>query len=152
MAEAVAALSLAANIAQFAGIGLDFTRKTRELMTSTSGLLKEHEEISKVMTDLSIVTAGMSSHTASSDAAAKALRDLVDTCSDLHGQLFRVFQRLEVQPGMKSRKRDSLRKASQAMWNKREIKDLETRLLKIRDEISFHLIAILRCVLLFHHL
>jgi len=146
MVEAIAGFNLAANIAQFAVIGLDLARKTKELLNSASGLLKEHEELRKVMTDLNALTKQIPANLAASSVIPKGLRELRDTCENLYGQLFQLLKKLEVQPGTKGRKRESFRKAAQAAWSKGKIKELETRLCRVRDEIPFHLIVTLRYV------
>lgn len=149
MAEAIAALSLAANIAQFVVIGVDLTQKTKEILHSTSGLLKEDEELAKIVTDLRSVANQMPTKLAASNAISKPLRDLAADCEDLSIQLLGVLRKFEIQAEPKPRKRESLRRVARSLWERNEIKILESRLSRIREEISFHLTAILWYVVSF---
>jgi hypothetical protein len=143
MAEAIAGLSLAANIAQFATIGLDLARKTKELIHSASGLLKEDEELIKVVTNLKTVSQRIPVNLATSQAIPKDLQELASTSEGLSDQLLQLLKKLQVRPGSKGRKRESFGRALSAAWYRSEIKELETRLYRVRDEISFHLITTL---------
>ena len=74
----------------------------------------------------------------------EALRKLAGSCRKVADQLLFVLNDRRVRP---HRKWQSFRKALTIVWNKNEIRDLEKRLKKYREQISQRLIIMMRWVL-----
>jgi len=145
MAEAVAALSLAANVIQVTEFGLQFVntawkiwRSGRESVEAVTTLLTLSQNLQDVVLMLEVEAPKNGVQIASSkgifDAAAecsKAVRDILDSLD-------------KIGLSTENRKRDVIRAAFKLVWKSDDIKFLQTRFEDVRNQLTLNLAASLR--------
>jgi hypothetical protein len=139
--EAVAALSLAGNVVQFAQLGINITHTAVQYYKSVDGVIKdlakdkkEAEDLVKAFRDLS-----------KSSLAPKDpdLIELVDQCTGLSDELLCLVKRLELGP-TKIRIIEAAKNSVKALRARKEIRELRSRMFAVRDTISSRIILLLR--------
>ncbi|KAB8338882.1 hypothetical protein FH972_021826 [Carpinus fangiana] len=134
--EAVAAIALTGNVLQFIGLGLKVVRIGGGIKRSSDGSMKDHEEISDVIKDLEM-------HILKLDACNDSLLDtLVTGCKDVATELKTGLSKVKKTPGKNVW--SSYAQALRSIWNERKLHDMENRLNRLRDEIGFHQLNIMR--------
>lgn len=151
MAEALASIGLAANIAQFVGYGISIISDTREIYHSAYGAKDENVELEHVVTNVMDINeqiirgaSACSSRKLSPDEMA--LQNLAKDCQPLTEQLLSILQKLKPSDDAHFPELEALRKALRSTAKKREIEDLETRLHKIESQVSLRFMALFRYV------
>ena len=147
MAEAVAALSLAANVIQVTDFGLQFVQNAWKIWKSgrdNTGV----EAIAALQTlsqNLQDVTAALQVEAPKDGvqvASSKGIFDAAFECrkaaQDILGSLDKIGLTAE------NRKRDAVRVAFRLAWKSDDIKALQTRLEGIRSQLTLNLAASLR--------
>jgi hypothetical protein len=150
MAEAIAALSLAANIVQFIDFGTRVLSNGHSLYKSGSGrkVLDENQEIKIIAQSLNQLVQGLTSSEASTNPSSGVsqieinLRKLAAQCSDIASELLRAVGKLDVQG--KSGRWDSFRTALKSVLAESKIEKIRQRLDKFRQEIIVHILACFR--------
>lgn len=149
MAEALVAIGLAANIAQFVGYGITIISETREVYHSARGAKEENLELHVVVSDIKDFNeriCGNASNslgkTASTDEVA--LRKLAEQCQPLVDRLLSLLKTLEAREGRRFPKLEAFRKALRSAAKRQEIEDLERRLRNIEGQVSLRLLNLFR--------
>jgi hypothetical protein len=144
MAEAIARLSLAANIAQFVDYAARLVSKAQELYHSASGLLEEDVELVEITADLDVLNRRILSSSGDSRLnESSGLCGFVDTCLQLSTQLRELIQSTGLGPGER-RKWKSVKKSLHSLLRRNEVRDIESRLRRVREHICFHITVLLR--------
>ena len=137
--EALAAVSLAGNILQF----LDFTSnaisKSRQIHASTSGSLKEHDDLQDLTLDLKGLSGRLQ---ASAGPVDPVLEHLCIQCREVADEMLKALESLRVKG--KCIRIQSLRKTLKVLWGKEKLKVLEKRLAGFRQEFTLHVTVELR--------
>jgi hypothetical protein len=144
MAE-LAALGLASNVVQFVDFGIKLFRDGKELYESAQGSIAEQRELQAVTADLRDIVQKLhpTVHPATQDDAA--LARLAADCEKLATELLGVLDKLKVKEGQ-NRKWVSFKQALALVLKEKEIRGLEQRLERYRDQLSKRLLYILRFV------
>ena len=154
MAEALAAIGLAANIAQFIEYGLSLFSQGREIYTSTRGATEDYLEIETVVRDLRNLSDNITAAAYQDDSRQKqpsedekAIRALADSSKGVANRLLVSIQALKIQDDDDHRKLTSLRLAFRSMWKRKEVEELERRLQRIQEELRTRMLSALECVI-----
>jgi hypothetical protein len=150
MAEAIAALGLAANIVQFIGFGTKVLSTGHSLYKSGSGkkFLDENQEIKIITQSLNQLVKGLTSSEASTNPSSSVsqteinLRNLAAQCNDIASELLRAVGKLDIEG--KSGRWDSFRTALKSVLAESKIEKIRQRLDKFRQEIIVHILACFR--------
>lgn len=141
--ETLAALGLAANIAQLLGVAGKAVEKTRELALSKKTLLEQNEELDSIVSDFKTVVPmlrdnGDGMHDAANAELKKVAEDTKTLCTDIKARLDGIQERRA-----KKRHREKL----YVTWNVLGLKDvfrvLTGRLSELRNQISWHINIVL---------
>lgn len=137
--EGLAAVSLAGNILQFLDFVGTVVSKTREVYTSTTGGLREHEDIGIITKDLKGLNGRLQTST------DPVLDKLCTRCSEVAEELLVALARLAVKG--KHNAYQSFRKTLKALWGKEKLRGLEDRLAGFRQELTLYIIVDMRSAL-----
>ena len=137
--ESLAAVSLAGNVLQFLNFAGAAISKTRQIHASTSGTLKEHDDLEGITTDLKNLASRLQTSTEPVDSV---LAQLCRSCSEVADELLTSLKCLVVRGKIK--RSDSFRKALKALWGKEKLRSLEERLAGFRQELVLHVAVDLR--------
>lgn len=143
--EALATLSVAANVFQVVDFSACIVSKSSELYKSTHGQLVQHTDISTTSNDLERLTTKLSDSIAPQSVAIVpseddlALHTLCKGCIDVSTELQRGLRELQVS-GAPSKWR-SLRKALKTIWTKERISELQSRLAAYREQLDSRLLV-----------
>jgi hypothetical protein len=156
MLDPLTAISLASAIVQFVDFGSKVIGGASEIYKSADGALKENAELEDSTTKINqlndrillppIVTA--SGEAISEDETV--LTELASTSKVVAGELLSLLQDFRsVRRSGSHKKWESFRKAvsAQTPWNKDKIQRLESKLKVLQENISRHLVVIMRHVL-----
>jgi hypothetical protein len=138
MLDPITALGVAGNVVQFIDFGLKATSKTREIHRSVDGALEENVDLEVVTGDLAAVAQKLATHGAAT-LGSDGLDDICQRCTGTATELLTALEGFRVS-GQKSRVK-SVRKALKAIWGKRRVGEMRTRLEGYRDEIQFHVLV-----------
>jgi hypothetical protein len=142
--EALAAIGLVGNIVQFVDFSRKLISKSIQLYHSYDGALAEDIEIEKATKHLLRLN-----KTLKDDAATVgdgALQSLSLSCREAAIDLLEALGKAKVKD--RQQKWESIRKALKSVWSKEELKRLEQRLAKIKDDLNLHVVVGLRYVML----
>jgi hypothetical protein len=144
--DPVSAFSLAGTIVQF----IDFTTKLvisgHELYKA--GELSIHEMAALATNDLLDLSLKLNhpfdppSESVPLSKDEEDLRDLSSACTKMVGELYHRLDKLKVHDKHNIGK--SLRKAFRSMWERKDLKDMEERLSKVRSAIDTRILVSLR--------
>ena len=137
--ETLAVVSLAGNILQFLNFIGATISKTRQIHASTSGNLKEHDDLEGITTDLKDLASRLQKSTEQVDPV---LAQLCSSCSEVADELLKSLKYLGVKGKLK--RSESFRKALKALWGKEKLRSLEERLAGFREELLLHVAVDLR--------
>jgi hypothetical protein len=150
------AIGLVSAIVQFVDFGIKLVSKAHEIYESADGVLEENIEIEAISHSLQNVTVKLNIPTQPQGSGSTALtqvdRDIIDLANKskaVADELSKVMGKLQVS---KKSKMKSLGMAVKSVWKKSEIVDLEGRLVKIRDELSFDVTISIRYAVNLAHL
>jgi hypothetical protein len=133
MAEALAALSIAANIAQFVDYARKLISHSKEIYSSLSGSLDEHQALKLIIDD--IKNLAHESQPASSGQPSSAdevgFRKLAAECELLADKLLAILKDLEVKNDGRFRALQTVRQTFRGAVKKKDIQDLQKRLADI---------------------
>ncbi|KAH8752602.1 hypothetical protein BGZ57DRAFT_95902 [Hyaloscypha finlandica] len=142
MAEAFAALSIAANIAQFLDYARQLISHSKEIYSSLSGSLDEHQDLKLIIAD--IKNLAQESQPASSirplDADKLGFRKLAAECEPLADKLLGILKDLEVPNDARFRRVQAVRQTFRGVAKKKDIQDLQRRIagidVRLRERAS----------------
>lgn len=147
MAEALIAVGLAANVFQFIDIGSKFVSTVWNIYMSGGQGLADLLNIEKTTEDLENLLRGFcipEETSASLDNNESGLQQLVRNCERLAHELLDSLRKMQLPQN--SRKRDALRAAFKIVWKEEELKSLQLRLDRFRQELVLHLLVLIRYV------
>ncbi|KAH7067247.1 hypothetical protein BKA63DRAFT_114623 [Paraphoma chrysanthemicola] len=148
MLDPLLALGLVANVVQFIDFTVKLIGKASDIHQSASGSLVEHDDLSKVTEDVtilstklqhSLIVTGTNGSLTNDD---QALYDLSKGCFEVSQELTRALRTLQLN-GKSSRFR-SVQQALKTVWSKDDIKLLERRVGLYKNELNFRIIVRLR--------
>jgi len=133
MAEAFAALSIAANIAQFVGYGLQLFSDGKEAYNSLHGAKDEHHELEVVITDIKSLCEEVKDNPVRPEISSdeKAFRQLALECGPLADKLRAILDDLKVSKDARFRLPETVRQTIKSSAKKKDIQRLQKRLLDI---------------------
>lgn len=136
--DTMTAIGLAGNIVQFVEIGSKVISAFVEIHHSVEGSLKSNDELELIARDLKNLL-----HVLSADPQIAGDPDWSGLCNEslaLAGNLITMLEGLKPS----NRKRlESLKASVKVIWNRSRIRDLESRIWKLRGEICVKLNTLL---------
>lgn len=143
MAEALAIVGLAGNIIQFIDFGIKLVSKSVELYHAADGTLKENVSLEAVAIDIKLLIERLSGgSTVGANAATLRLMELAKIAQNIADELVANLKALQL-PASTSKRWRSFQTSLYSIWKGRNIREIEDRLWKIRNQISFHLLVTL---------
>lgn len=142
--EALAAIGLVGNIVQFIGFSGKLISKSVQLHHSSNGALQENVDIENAAKHLLQLNRKLKEAAISVDDGA--LQTLCLCCRESAIDLLEALDKIKVK-GKQQQKWESVRKALRSVWSREEVKELEQRLGKIKDDLNFHVVVGLRQVI-----
>jgi chromosomal replication initiation ATPase DnaA len=140
--ETLAIISLVGNVIQFVDFSGKLISKSTELYRSNEGVLVENIDVETATTHLVLLNNKIKD--AATTASDDALRRLCESCQSTADELLAALERLKL--SSKQDRWKSIRKALRNVWSKEQIRELEGRLARFREELNLHVIVDLRCV------
>ncbi|KAN0099315.1 hypothetical protein V8E51_013090 [Hyaloscypha variabilis] len=107
-----------------------------------NGILKENIDLEIVIEDLAVVARKLEMLNATT-TGHNGLDDLCQRCGKTAGELLAALYGFKTR-GQKS-KVQSVRMALKAIWGKKGVEEMRTRLEEFRDELQFHVLVSLKC-------
>lgn len=143
MAESLAALGVAANIAQFIELGIKAVSVITQVYQSSDGLTSDNREFALVANDLKQHLPTILGDVAvPSDPQLKnLLSDCIEIATALEGEIKSITA-----PEGGARSLSKLLLSARAFTKRSRIEELHQRMLRMRDQVSFRLDALLRSV------
>lgn len=138
--EALAAISLASNVAQFVEYAVQFTKLAHKFASSDSGPISEHEGIIAITNSMAEAMKAINP-----DNTDKALSNLASQCLVVAADVQNLVSELSKKP--EDNLIRSLHKAGKTMYKQKEIQELSEMLSNMRAQVSHHLLALIRSVL-----
>lgn len=149
MAEAVAGLSLAANILQVLDFGKQFLCAAWAIYRSGAEGIDLLSDLQSITNDFESVLGELQGGAARDRALRSAKGDdddgiflLAEKCAAVLSEMLQSLAKIGA-PG-KGRKRDAVKTAFKLAWKKGDIETLQKRLEQFRDELNLHLVFSLR--------
>lgn len=147
MGEAVAALSLAANILQLVHCGLRFVSAAWGIYRSGQGGVDSFSDLHTISNDLEAVLRQIQTDTPGSAPRNSAsgrggIFQLAEECAKVARQMLDSLENVGLPE--KGRKREAVKAAFKLMWKSEEIKSLQRRLEEFRNELILNLVISLR--------
>ena len=143
--DALTAIGLVGNIIQFVDFSQKLISNSIQLYHSSAGALAENIDIETVTNHLLTLNKKLKADAATVDDGA--LQSLCLSCENAGLDLLKVLNKVKVKDRQQTW--ESIRKALWSVWTKGEIKGLEQRLAKFKDELNLHIVVGLRYVILF---
>lgn len=141
--EALAAISLVGNIVQFVSFSGKLISKSTQLYHSSDGALREYIDVENAAKHLLLLNKKLKDDAITVGDAA--LQTLCLSCRESAIDLLEALDNVKVKN--KQQKWESVRQALRSVWSKEEVKELEQRLAKIKDDLNFHVVMGLRQVI-----
>ena len=153
MLDPLSALSLASAIVQFLDFGVKLVAETSQIYRSTTGTLNENAELEDATEKIDRLNSKILEQNDVGAAEAVSedesiLHELARKSKVIANELLTLLQDLKVKSAGKSRKWESFRKAvaAQSPGNKGKLQVLEKKLRELQDDISHHLVYLMRHV------
>lgn len=140
MMEALTAIRLASNEAQFVEYAIQFTRLAHKFASSDSGPIGEHEGIVAITN--SMVETMKEINQDSTDAA---LNNLASQCLTVAANVQNIVNELSKKPEDSFIR--SLHKAGRTTYKRKEFQEVSDLLSNMRAQVSRHLLKLIRSVL-----
>lgn len=149
MAEAVAALSVAANLLQVTDYGIRFVNTAWNIWRSGPDSVEALATLQTLSQNLKIVSAQLhevqssppTDHLASSD---KGIFEAAGQCNVIAQEVLDHLDKITLPETTVTRKRDAARASFKLLWKNDDIKTLQTRFEGIRNQLTLHLAASIR--------
>lgn len=148
MAEALVAVGLAANIFQFIDVGSRYVSTLWKIYVSARQGPTELLDVQTITRDLKNVLRDLRTSDESSvslDSNESGLQRLVQSCEALAGELLDSLRKVQVPE--KSRKRDAVTVTFRVMRQEEDLKSMQVRMDRFRQELVLHLLNLIRYVL-----
>ena len=146
MAEAIAGLAVAANVAQFTEYAGGLLFKAHEISRSATGALRENIELEKITLDIkswnerlrySLITPGGCSKN------EEGMKELAMTAISIATDMLTILEKLKANKASRCQSWENLRTAIRAVAKKKDIETLEKRLRFVEAEIAKRFVAAL---------
>jgi hypothetical protein len=141
MLDPITALGIAGNIVQFIDFGLTATSKAGQIHRSTDGALRENIDLEVVTKDLAIIASQLEG-SGNATTGSGSLDDICRRCTVAAKELLTALEGLKL-PGQKNRMK-SARQGLKAIWGKKGVEEMKTRLEGYRNELQFHVLVDLK--------
>lgn len=138
--DALAAISLASNVAQFVEYAIRFTRLAHKFASSDSGPISEHEGITAITNSMAEAMKGINP-----DSADAALNSFASQCLAVTANVHNIVNELSKKP--EGNFILSLHKTGRTPYKQKEIQELSDLLSSMRSQVSQHLLTLIRSVL-----
>ena len=138
--EALAVIGLVGNIVQFVDLSSRLVAKSTELYYSYDGALAENVDIEITTKHLTVLIQKLKEDAIT--VGDGALQKLSLACQKTATDLLLALDKVKVKN--RQQKWESIRKALQSVWSKEEIRELEQRLAKFKEELNLHVVVQLR--------
>lgn len=147
MAEAVAALSLAANVLQMLDYGRQFVTAAYKISESGQEGIEGFTSLQTLCKDLDVALRDLQTPTSSTSNTSlpngnREIADLANDCAKLTQRLLDTLRQVGL-PGS-GRKRDAVKAAFRLLWNQDEIKALDAQLGEFRSQLTLRLLMSVR--------
>jgi hypothetical protein len=138
--ETLAVISLVGNVVQFVDFSCKLVAKSTELYRSSEGALAENIDTETATNHLVLLSNKIKD--AATIASDDALRRICESCKSIADELLATLNKVKVNG--KQERWKSIRKALRSVWSKEQIRELEGRLARFRQELNLHVIVDLR--------
>jgi hypothetical protein len=138
--EALAVIGLVANIIQFVDFSGKLIAKSTELYHSHDGALAENVDIETTTKHLTVLIQKLKDDAIT--VGDGTLQKLSLACQNVAIDLLVALDKVKVKN--RQQKWESIRKALRSVWSKEEIRELEQRLAKFKEELNLHVVVQLR--------
>ncbi|KAF2138031.1 uncharacterized protein K452DRAFT_353274 [Aplosporella prunicola CBS 121167] len=141
--EALAAIGLAGNIAQFLDFGFRILSQSRELYRSGSGSLQENIDLENVTTDLERLVEGLAVKPSQQCASQDDIRlsKLAASCQSTSNDLVMLLGDLKMGENPPRKRWYSFRYAIRTWRKKSRLQELQQRLEMFRNQVNVHLLS-----------
>lgn len=140
MMEALTAIRLASNVAQFVEYAVQFTKLAHKFASSDSGPIGEHKGITAITNSMAETMKEINQN--NTDAA---LKSLANQCLTITVNVQNIINELSKKPENNFIR--NLHKAGRTVYKHKEIQELSDLLLNMRAQVSHHLLTLIRSVL-----
>lgn len=145
MAEALAAVGLAASVLQFIDVGNRFVSSAYKIYRSGQDRTSELPNLQKLTQDVENVMRRLQSSASSSVGVhgdESGLQELVVSCKSAASDLLTTLHKIH---GInKGRKRDAFLAAFKMIWKDEELKSMQPKLDGFKQELVLHLLTSIR--------
>lgn len=137
--EALAAISLASNVAQFVEYAIQFTKLAHKFASSDSGPISKHQGIIVITDSMAVAMDEINQHNTDT-----ALNSLTGKCIKVAADVQGIINDLSKKPADTLTR--SLHKAGKTLYKQKEIQELSDLLSSMRAQVSQHLLTLIRSV------
>lgn len=143
--DPLSAVSLAGNLLQFIQLGMQVVSKAKEIYVN--GAVAANIDLEDLTEDLRTLTLKLKlpprGDTASQTVNEQALNEAYDHCIDISDDLIAHLKKLKG-PGGHRGKWKSFRHALEAVWTKKDVEEIASRLSTYRAQMELHLLVSLK--------
>lgn len=149
MAEALATLSVAANIAQFVGLSMQIVSSCKEIYKSAHGIRQDYKELQNMVgnvqslhKDVVVALGAVQSQAGGAPLGhiisgnEKAILALADQCEPISNELLEVINSLKIAKDAKFRAVKAVGKSFQYVWKSNDIQNLKQRILDLDSQLK----------------
>lgn len=143
--EALAAVGLASNVAQFLEHGINAVRLASQIMKSATGTSEQAARLNEVASDITgILTAIKTDRWKASDHAKDEVLDrLVEKCLELSREVIDMTDGLKMQTNGRPRIIEGAYRVGLTMYKRKDLEQLSGQLLSMRTQVTSHLIVLI---------
>jgi hypothetical protein len=138
--EALVALGLVGNIVQFVDFSGKLISMSIQLYHSYDGTSVENVDVETATKHLMVLSEKLKD--GATTAGDKALQSLCHSCQNAATDLLAALNKVKVKD--RQQRWESVRKALRSVWSEKEIKGLEDRLAKFKEDLSLYIVVDLR--------
>lgn len=138
--DPLSALSVAANVVQFVQVGGELVSRAVKFYRSSSGLLRQHEELLTSAETLKQDTQAL----LDGGELSGSVERLVNSCHELAAELIAILHELKPRSG--NRKWEAVRQTVRTAYRDSAINSLIERMRLLRDGLNTHLLVTLKYV------
>jgi hypothetical protein len=145
MAEAVAGLSLAANVLQVADYGVQFVNTAWKIWKSGRDAIDEFTDLHRLSKSLKEISQQLLVDIPDSKLhihSNKGIVELAGQCNEAAQEILDSLNRIGLP--IQRRKRDAAKAAFKVIWGANDIKALQTKLEGVRHQLVLYLVASIR--------
>jgi hypothetical protein len=144
MAEAITALSLAANVVQFIDFATKVTTTFWDFYKSSSNIKGDIPNVTAINTDLQGILASLDAEPKPAVGGDVGLQKLTGECRKTATRLDEIMKPLLAAQSQSKGKQAALKAAFSSVWKAEEIQGLRQQLEEFRNQLVLHLLASLR--------